>query len=351
VPLHPSIQRVRNYRVATGFTPLYTMSLDEARRADAETEAEIWHWIKQPEKIFDLDIAGLGGPLSLRVYRPQNDSGSPLPVLVYFFGGGFVVGSLETSDAICRALASLVSCVVVSVGYRLAPEHPFPAAVDDCYTGVKWVAEHASELGADAERIAVAGDSNGGTLAAAISLMARDKDGPLISAQVLIYPATSHNSATKSMQENKDPMFFNAYSAAWFWSLYLADPADGDSPYASPLKAADHSRLPATLIITSEFCPVRDEGEDYANALSLAGVSVDCHRYEGLPHGFLALMSVLDVARDALDEIVDFLGQRLGCDSQVSHHGTSSETVSTNRRTNGAPPCTSRAVQRRSVFR
>ena len=130
-------------------------------------------------------------------------------------------------------------------------------------------------------------------------------------------------------------MFFNAYSAAWFWSLYLADPADGDSPYASPLKAADHSRLPATLIITSEFCPVRNEGEAYANALSLAGVSVDCHRYEGLPHGFLALMSVLDVTRDALDEIVDFLGQRLGCDSHVSHHEISSETVSPHRRTNG----------------
>ena len=176
MPLHPSIQRVRNYRVATGFTPLYTMSLDEAPQRMRKPKLRSGVGSNSRKRIRS-DIAGLGGPLSLRC-TAQNDSGSPLPVLVYFFGGGFVVGSLETSDAICRALASKVSCVVVSVGYRLAPEHPFPAAVDDCYTGVKWVAERASELGADGERIAVAGDSNGGTLAAAISLMARGKMDP-----------------------------------------------------------------------------------------------------------------------------------------------------------------------------
>ncbi|MFI2049117.1 alpha/beta hydrolase [Streptomyces purpureus] len=288
------------------------MSVDEARRADRETEAAIWDWIKQPEEVFDLDVAGPAGPLSLRVYRPVSHSDSPLPVLVYFFGGGFVVGSLDTSEAMCRALSSMVPCVVVAVGYRLAPENPFPAAVDDCYAAVKWLADHASQLGADSARIAVAGDSNGGTLAAAVSLMARDDDGPSISAQVLIYPAMRHGSATKSMRDNTDPMFFNAHSTAWFWNLYLADPADGESPYASPLNATDHSGLPAALMMTAEFCPLQDEGEAYADALARAGVPVEYRPYSGLPHGFLAMASVLDTARDALDVIGDFLRRRLG---------------------------------------
>jgi len=311
MPLHPAVEKIRKYRAATGFTPLYKMSVNQARQADAETEATIWDWIKQPEEIFDREITGPAGPLSLRVYRPHNDGGSPLPVLVYFFGGGFIVGSLNTSDSICRALASRTPCVVVSVGYRLAPEHPFPAAIDDCYAAVKWVGDHASELGANGGRIGVAGDSNGGTLAAAISLLARDEAGPQISAQVLIYGAMSHDVATKSMDENKDPMFFNAHSTVWMWDLYLADPADGDSPYASPLKATDHSSLPAALVMTAEFCPLRDEGEAYADALSLANVPVEYHSYADLPHGFLALASVLDIARDALDVVVNFLRQRL----------------------------------------
>lgn len=310
MPLHPIVAGIRDYRVATGFTPLYTMSVDQARRADRETEAAIWDWHKQPDEVFDLIITGPAGRQSVRVYRPLSDS--PLPVLCYFFGGGWVVGSLDTSDAICRALASMVPCVIVSVGYRLAPEHPFPAAVDDCYAGVKWVADHASQLGADSGRMAVAGDSSGGNLAAAVTLMARDDDGPPISAQVLVYPPFRNSAATKSMRDNTDPMFFNAHSSAWFWDLYLAEPADGDSPLASPLNAADHSRLPAALVMTAEFCPLHDEGEAYADALSLAGVPLEYHRYTGLPHGFLAMAAVLDTAREAMELIANFLRRRLG---------------------------------------
>ncbi|MFC7813306.1 MULTISPECIES: alpha/beta hydrolase [unclassified Streptomyces] len=300
--------------MATKFTPLYEMSVAEARKADSETEAEIWEWIEKPQEIFDLDIEGPAGPLTLRVYRPQQESDEPLPVLVYFFGGGFVVGSLDTSEAICRALSSMVPCVVVSVGYRLAPEHPFPAAPEDCYAAVRWVADNASKIGADGGRIAVAGDSNGGTLAAAVSLMARDSDGPRISAQVLIYPAMRHGWVTASMRDNKDPMFFNGHSVPWFWNHYLADPADGASPYASPLNATDHSGLPAMLMITAEYCPLRDEGEAYADALSIADVPVEYHRYKDLPHGFLAMASVLETAREALDGIVAFLRRRLAPD-------------------------------------
>ncbi|MFE5818111.1 alpha/beta hydrolase [Streptomyces sp. NPDC056479] len=285
------------------------MSVDQARHADRETEAENWDWHKQPDEVFDLEIPGPAGPLPIRVYRPQSDG--PLPVVVYFFGGGWVVGSLDTSDAICRALSPMVPCVIVSVGYRLAPEHPFPAAIDDCYAGLKWVAENASQLGGDSGRMAVAGDSSGGNLAAAMALKARDEDGPSLAAQVLVYPPTLNDAVTQSMRDHRDPMFFNAISSAWFWDHYLAEPADGDSPLASPLKAADHSGLPATLMMTAEYCPLHDEGEAYAESLSSAGVPVEYHRYADLTHGFLAMASVLETARDAFEVIAEFLRQRL----------------------------------------
>lgn len=311
--LDPTYAMIRGYREATGFTPLYTMSVEQARRADAETEASNWTWHEHPEEVFDVHFTGPAGEQTVRVYRPQSDG--PLPLLLYFNGGGFVVGSLETSDSICRALATMVSCVVVSVGYRLAPEDPFPAAIDDCYAAVKWSAEHAADFGADSRRIAIAGDSAGGNLAAAMALMARDKGGPALSAQVLVYPPLHSNLLSKSMRENKDPMFFNAHSSAWFWNHYLADPADGDSPYASPLKAVDHSDLPAALIMTGELCPVRDEGVAYANALSRAGVPVEYHQYAGLPHGFLAVAAKLETARSALRLIAEYLRRQLAVES------------------------------------
>lgn len=312
MPLDPLYAGIRDYRVATGFTPLYTMSVDRARVADRETEAEIWDWVKEPEEVSDFDIEGPAGPLTLRVYRPQRESDGPLPVVVYFFGGGWVVGSLDTSEAICRAVASLTPCVVVSVGYRLAPEDPFPAAIDDCYAAVRWVGEHAAELGADPARMAVAGDSSGGNLAAVMALMARDKGGPKVSAQVLVYPPTRNDATTQSMRDHVDPMFFNAKSSAWFWQHYLADPADGESPYASPAKAADHSGLPPTLLLTAEYCPLYDEGEEYARMLSSADVPVEFHPHKDLPHGFLQLSAVLETSRNAMRLIADFLHRRLG---------------------------------------
>ncbi|MGW1293053.1 alpha/beta hydrolase [Streptomyces sp. NPDC002533] len=309
MPLDPTYVMIRRYREATGFTPLYQMSVAEARRADAETEAGNWDWHEHPAEVFDVDFAGSAGRQTVRVYRPLSDE--PLPMVLYFNGGGFVVGSLSTSDAICRALATMTPCVVVSVAYRLAPENPFPAAVEDSYSALKWAAEHAAEWGADSRRIAVAGDSSGGNLAAVMALMARDYDEPALSAQVLVYPPLHNDLPSNSMRDNKDPMFFNAHSSAWFWGKYLADPADGDSPYASPLKAADHSGLPPALILTAELCPVRDEGEQYANALSAAGVPVEYRDYAGLPHGFLAVAAKLQAARDALGLISGFLRERL----------------------------------------
>ena len=235
MPLDPVYVKVREYRVTTGFTPLYTMSVEEARRADAETEAETWDWHEQPKEIFEIEIPGPAGPLPLRVYRPPGEG--PFPVLMYFFGGGWVVGSLHTSDSICRALSTMVPCVVVSVGYRLAPEHPFPAAPDDCYAAVKWVADHASEIGADGGHIGVAGDSSGGNLAAVVALMARDGGGPPIAAQALIYPPTLVDAETDSMRDNRDPMFFNAVSSGWFWKPTSPSPATPTPRSVSPQRA------------------------------------------------------------------------------------------------------------------
>ncbi|WP_430791139.1 alpha/beta hydrolase fold domain-containing protein [Actinoplanes sp. G11-F43] len=313
MPLDPTYAMIRRYREATGFTPLYQMSVADARRADAETEAVNWDWHEHPDEVFDVDFAGVAGRQTVRVYRPRSDE--PLPMVLYFNGGGFVVGSLSTSDSICRALSTMVPCVVVSVGYRLAPEDPFPAAVEDCYAAVRWAVEHAAEFGADSRRVAVAGDSAGGNLAAAMALMARDRNGPELTTQVLVYPPLHSNMVSQSMLENKDPMFFNAHSSAWFWNHYLADPADGESPYASPLKAADHGGLPEALIMTGELCPVRDEGKAYANAMAAAGVPVEYHQYAGLPHGFLAVAAKLQTAREALGLIAGFLRERLAADA------------------------------------
>ncbi|WBB77737.1 alpha/beta hydrolase [Micromonospora sp. WMMD882] len=325
MPLDPTYAMIRRYRAATGFTPLYTMTVEEARRADAETEAGAWDWHPHPEEVFDLAVPGPAGEVPVRVYRPRSDR--PLPMLMYFNGGGFVVGSLNTSDSICRALASLTRCVVVSVGYRLAPENPFPAAVDDSYAVLRWATEHAAEIGADGRRTAVAGDSSGGNVAAVMALMARDDDGPSLTAQVLVYPPLHNDLDSESMREHRDPMFFNAHSSAWFWSLYLADPADGDSPYASPLKAVDHRGLPAALIMAGELCPVRDEDRAYADALSRAGVPVEYHEYPGLPHGFLAVSAKLPTGRDALRLIARFLRRRFGTEHEVEPAAEAPATV------------------------
>lgn len=309
MPIDPTYAKIRAYREATGFTPLYEMSVEEARRADAETEAPRWDWHEHPEEVIDLDFAGPAGRQAVRVYRPASDE--PLPLLIYYNGGGFIVGSLSTADSVCRVYASLVPCVVVNVAYRLAPENPFPAAVEDGYAALNWAAEQAGKFGADGGRIAVAGDSCGGNLAAVMALMARDKGGPTLSAQVLIYPPLHNNLATKSMRENLDPMFFNGHSNAWFWGHYLADPADGDLPYASPLKAADHSGLPPALIMAAELCPLHDEDEEYSRVLAQAGVPVEYHGYASLPHGFLAVAAQLPTARKALILIAEFLRRRL----------------------------------------
>ncbi|MGV9269752.1 alpha/beta hydrolase [Kitasatospora sp. NPDC003701] len=299
MPLHPQAQALRERRARAGTPPLYSLTPAQARAADL---ADIRAAAGTPEPVAAVEehrIAGPGGELALRLYRPE-PAGRRLPALLYLFGGGWTLGSPDTSDAICRRLTNAVGCVTASVGYRLAPEHPFPAAVHDCRAAARWLADHADALGVDPARLAVGGDSAGGNLAAALTLLARDEGGPALRHQLLVYPNTDHRAAAAAPGDRfDDPLLFNRRSVAWYWGHYLADPADGDHPHASPLRAPSLAGLPPATVITAEYDPLCEEGERYAEALRAAGVPVGSRRYAGMPHGFFAMTGVLDAAGEA----------------------------------------------------
>jgi acetyl esterase len=250
----------------------------------------------------DLEVPGPAGAIPVRVYRPSHDEG--LPLLVYLHGGGWTICSIETHDATCRQLANGAGCVVVSVEYRLAPEHRFPAAPEDCYAALEWTARNAGSLGGDAERLAVGGDSAGGNLSAAVSLMARDRRGPRLCHQLLVYPVTDHAFDTDSYRENAEGPLLTRDTMRAFWSHYLGSEQDGRHPYASPLRAADLAGLPPAHVITAEYDPLRDEGEAYAARLAAAGVPVVQRRYDGMIHGFFGFSELIDRARDAVADAV-----------------------------------------------
>ena len=241
----------------------------------------------------DRTIPGPAGQIPVRIYKPAAGGGAR-PGLVWFHGGGWVIGNLDGSDYGCRMAANAANAVVVSIDYRLAPEAKFPAAADDCYAATKWVSENAAFLGIDANKIAVGGDSAGGNLAAVVSQMAKANGGPRIGFQLLVYPVTHHNYDTRSYKDNADGYLLTKESMVWFWDHYLRTPADGKDPKASPLLAKDLSGLPPALVITAEFDPLRDEGEAYVAALRKAGVKVDHKRYDGQIHGFYANAAIDD---------------------------------------------------------
>lgn len=261
-------------------------------------------------RVLNQDIPGPAGTIPVRIYVPENNG--PLPVVLFFHGGGWVNGSLSTHDNTSRKIAQYGKVIVIAVDYRRAPEHPFPAPAQDCYAALQWASLHAADFGGDGTRLGVAGDSAGGNLAAVIALMARDRKGPKISAQALIYPAT--NIATMETESHKN--FATGYlltGAAMerFRSLYTPNPEDRTKPEASPLLAGDLSGLPPALVITGEFDPLRDEGEAYAARLKKAGVKTTAKRYPGLVHGFISALRVLPQAELATAEVGAFLKQEL----------------------------------------
>jgi acetyl esterase len=260
----------------------------------------------------DLSIPGPDGPempLDVRAYAPPGDGDRP--VLVYFHGGGWVRGDLDTHDGLCRLLAEAADCVVVSVDYRRAPEHPFPAPVRDAYAATAWAAEHAGVVGGDPDRIAVGGDSAGGNLAAAVTLLARERAGPAIDHQVLLYPVTDYDLDTDSYRANAEGYLLSRASMRWYWDRYLDDELDGANPYASPLRAPDCSGLPSATVVTAGYDPLRDEGAAYADRLSEAGVEVTHADYPGMVHVFASFPD-LERARDARETIASDLAAAFG---------------------------------------
>lgn len=239
------------------------------------------------DSVEDRVIPGPAGAIPVRVYRPHGDG--PFPAMVWFHGGGWVVGSVDENDATCRALCNAVGMVVVSVAYRLAPEHRYPAAVEDAYAALTWVATNAPEIGVDG-RIAVGGESAGGNLAAVVSLMSRDHDGPRISLQLLAAPVMAPPSDRKSYVDYGEGHFLSREGMEWFFRQYPRDEGDLDDPYLAPLAAGHLRGLPPALVMTAECDPLRDEGEEYAHRLLDAGVPVTLLRYEGQIHGFFALL-------------------------------------------------------------
>jgi acetyl esterase len=241
-----------------------------------------------------------GGEITVRVYTPVG--AAPHPGLVFYHGGGWVIGDLDTHDGICRSLANAADCAVASVDYRMGPEHRYPVAAEDAYAAYRWVRDGASRLGIDSARVAVGGDSAGGNLAAVVSLMARDRATPLPVFQLLIYPVTDHDLDTPSYHENATGYVLTREAMRWFFGHYLARDEQGREPYACPLRAPSLAGLPPALVMTAECDPLRDEGEAYAGRLRDAGVPVTLTRYPGMFHGFFRMTRLLDKARAALDE-------------------------------------------------
>ncbi len=293
--LHPQVELLRRRWFEAGVRPVHELSVAEAREAE---RSELEHLTSEPvAEVLDRTLPGPAGAIAARVYLPN--ATHPLPVLLYLVGGGWVLGSLETADPVCRRLANAASCAVVSIAYRRAPEHPFPAGLEDCYAATCWIAEHGAQHGLDAGRLAVGGTSAGGNLAAAVAHLARERDGPSLAFQLLVYPPLDHRAATPSMRRRPDRPFFGPEDVAWCWSHYLADPAHGESPLASPLRASDLRGLPPALVITAELDPVRDEAELYAARLREADVPTELVRFDGVIHGFFSLSDELDVAAEA----------------------------------------------------
>ena len=263
---------------------IQTLSVEDARQQVLFSVAALGGEKEPIKSVEDRLIPGPDGTIPIRIYTPEGEG--LLPVVVYFHGGGWVLCNLDTHDPICRALANLAGCIVVSVDYRLAPEHKYPAAVEDCYAATCWVAENATAIGGDATRLAVGGDSAGGNLTAVVSLIARDEDGPPIIFQLLIYPVTDYYlPGTASYIENQEGYLLTRRDMIWYFGHYLSNQDEAQDPHVSPLKAPDLSNLPPAMVITAEFDLLRDEGEAYAQRLQEAGVPVIHKRYNGLIHG------------------------------------------------------------------
>jgi acetyl esterase len=295
--LDPQARALMDLMIEKGVPPTHTLSPAEARRLYRERRG-----FTQPDAPALAEVHDfVGGGVPMRSYRPPTPSAQVMPVLVYFHGGGWTIGDRDTHDVLCRQLALGAHCVVVSVDYRMGPEHRFPAAVDDCVAAARHVRDHAVELGVDARRLAVGGDSAGGNLAAAVCLLLRDAGEALPAFQLLIYPATDMRAVAPSHTVNGQGYLLTSDSIAWYRAQYIADPAQWADWRASPLLASKHAGLPPALVLTAGYDPLRDEGRQYADVLSAAGVATQYVCFERQIHGFITMGRVLAEANTAVD--------------------------------------------------
>jgi acetyl esterase len=290
-------------RLAAANLPSFEEQTVAELRAQMDMSTHFLGELPKVSGVEDRTIAGPGGPLRVRIITPQSTGTDGLPILVYFHGGGWVLGNIESHEGVCRSLSNSGAVIVVTVDYRLAPEHRFPAAAEDAYAATSWAAEHAAEFGGDAARLAVGGDSAGGNLAAVCCLMARERGGPRLRLQVLLYPIIDSDLDNESYNLFADGYFLSRSEMAWYWKSYVENASDRTHPHAAPARAADLTGLPPALIITAEYDVLRDEAESYAHRLGAAGGAVKLRRYDGMIHGFIRRYPFFDQGLAAIDDI------------------------------------------------
>ena len=308
MPLDPQAQKVVDALAALNLKPFRDSSPAEARESMRSRTAALGPFEEVPA-VADHRVPVTGGEITVRVYKPAGMG--PHPVLVFYHGGGWVIGDLYTHDGICRSIVNAAGCAVASVDYRLAPEFKYPVPVEDSYAGLLWVVANATRLGLDSARIAVGGDSAGGNLAAVMALLARDRRGPRLLLQILVYPVTNYDFGTASYRENGTGFVLTTDDMRWFWRHYLSREEQGREMTASPIRAKSLADLPPALVITAGCDPLRDEGDAYAARLRDAGVAVTLTPYPGMFHGFLRMTRILDQSRVLLDEVAGALKKAL----------------------------------------
>ncbi|MBG98760.1 MAG: hypothetical protein CMN58_00265 [Solibacterales bacterium] len=307
--LDPDVERLLHRFVLAGRPSLHTLTPEQAR-ANTRALMDLRGNSVAVGSVENTMLPGPAGKIPIRIYRPAGKG--PFPLLIYYHGGGWVLCDLDTHDNTCRIFCALAQCVTVSVDYRLAPEHKFPAAVDDCYAALEYLAKDAIQMGADPLRLAVGGDSAGGNLAAVVAQLARDRGGPVLSHQLLLYPIMDTLSFnTMSYKKFAKGYFLEKAGMEWFCEHYLNDPSDAADPRTSPLLSKDLTRLPAAQIATAGFDPLRDEGAAYARRLKEAGIPVDYICYGEIIHGFAGMVGVIPSAKKAMAEIAERLRQAL----------------------------------------
>jgi acetyl esterase len=299
--LDPTVRKLLDLAIAAGRPAINSLSPADARKMMRDTRAPVQGPILDTLSEQDRRIPGPAGEIPVRIYRPQSAAPTAkLPLLVYFHGGGWVIGDIETHHTMCQRLSESGELVVVSVDYRLAPEHRFPACVDDCWAATVWAAANAAAIGAEGSKVAVGGDSAGGNLAAVMALMARDRGGVDIGFQLLLYPAVDALANTGSMAKNADGYLLTTEAMRWFYDHYVPDSADRSDWRASPLRARSLAGLPPALVITAGFDPLLDEGRSYAERLAHDGVTTEYLEFGSMIHGFLGMPGVLPQARRGL---------------------------------------------------